>query len=97
VSKNKSKKPSRAQKIKALAAEVGTLTAEMYQAHRRYVITHNDKLCGARTPSSTDQRDVLAAKRRWEILVRKCKAAETVLREFVRVPNLLDDPRKTLG
>ena len=80
-----------------MAAELGKLHIEMLKAQKRYATTHNDKLCGARTPTEADKRDVAAAKRRFLLLSHKYNATELAALKFIGIPELLEDPRKNLG
>ena len=96
-SKKTPEKPDRDKQLRDMAAELGTLHIEMIKAQKRYVIAHNDKLCGVRTPTATDKRDVATLSRRHFVLSRKWIALERAMREFLGIPELLTDPRQNLG
>ena len=89
--------PSREKRLRDMAAELGKLHLEMLKSQKRYITMHNDKLCGVRTPTDADKRDVAAAKRRFLLLSHKCNAMKLAALKFIGVPELLEDPRKNLG
>ena len=90
-------KPDREKQLRDMAAELGKLHIEMLKAQKRYATAHNDKLCAVRTPTAADRRDVAALKRRHFVLSRKWITQELAMREFMGIPELLEDPRKSLG
>ena len=90
-------KPDRERQLRNMAADLGKLHIEMLKAQKRYVIAHNDKLCGARTPTAADRRDVAALKRRALILDRKMVNLDTAVQQFIGIPGFLTDPRQSLG
>ena len=90
-------KPDRERQLRDMAAELGKLHIEMIKAQKRYAIAHNDKLCAVRTPTAADKRDVATLSRRHFVLSRKWITQERAMREFLEIPELLADPRKSLG
>ena len=92
-----SKQPDREKRLREMAVDLGKLIVEVFKAQKRSVIAHNDKLCGVRTPTEADKRDVLAATRRHLILSQKRVELEVKLRNVVGIPAMLEDPRKSLG
>ena len=93
----KSLKPSREKELLGMASKLGLLTLVLVKSQKRYITMHNDKLCGVRTPTDADKRDVAAAKRRHLILSQKRMDLELDMQKLAGVPGLLDDPRKSLG
>ena len=89
--------PSREKRLRDMAAELGKQHIEMLKAQKRYVTMHNDRLCGVRTPTDADKRDVAAAKRRHLILSQKRMDLELAMQKLAGVPIMLADPRKNLG
>ena len=92
----KSLKPSREKELLGMASKLGLLTLDLVKSQKRYITMHNDKLCGVRTPTDADKRDVAAAKRRHMVLSQKRMDLELDLQKLAGVPLMLTDPRKNL-